>query len=145
MSRAGHRLLGGFAIAVFVFEGEIIGHLVVDAHRARGIGVGGLDERRQILVFDVDEFGGVLRDVLRLGDDERHRLADKTHAFMRKRIARRHAQRGAADAFEERHGRQALPAGSGDVGAGQNAEYAGHGARLFQVDADDLGVRAIAA
>ncbi len=92
MGRGGHRLLGGLPIAVFVLEGEVVGHLIVDAHGARGVGLRGLDEHRQVLVFDLDEFGGVLRDVLRLGNNHDNRLADEAHALMRQPVSRRNAQ-----------------------------------------------------
>ena len=56
----------------------------MNAHGARRDGIGGLDQHRQVFVFDRDQFGGVLRDVLGLGDDQRDRLADKAHALVRK-------------------------------------------------------------
>ena len=41
-----------------------------------------VDDRRQLLIFDLDEFAGVLRRRARLGDHHRHRLADM-HARVR--------------------------------------------------------------
>ena len=145
VSRARHGLLGGLLIAVFVFERQIVGHVVMNAHGSRGARILGFDQHRQILVLHRDAFGGVLREVLGLGDDDRDRLADKADAIVRQPVARRHVQRGAADAFEESHRRQAFPAGGGEVGAGHDPDDAGHGARRVGVDLHDLRVRPIAA
>ena len=79
------------------------------------------------------------------GDDQRDRLADEAHAADRKPVAERHAQRRAADALEERHGRRALPAGRGHIVAGQDVENAGKLFRLLDVDPDDPRMRAVGA
>ena len=93
VSRRRHRRIGGLAIAVLVFERQIAGHLVVNAHRARGAGIGGFDQHRQVLVVHLDQFGGILRHVLGLGDDHRDRLADEADAFVRQPETRRHVER----------------------------------------------------
>ena len=108
--------------------------------RLIGSRIGRFDDDRQVFVFDLDQLGGVLRLIFRLGDDQSHRLADEANAFMRQRRPERIAQRAAADALEESHCRRALPPGCDDIGAGEDTENAVSLARGFGIDPDDLGV-----
>ena len=72
------------------------------SHTAGAPGATASSERhhgRQRLVVDLDRLGGVLRLVERVGDHERHRIADVAHALVRRAAAagaRRPASRRAA-------------------------------------------------
>ena len=145
MRRLGECLLGAGAVAVFVFEAQVVGHLVVDAWRRCLQRLVRIDHDRQILVFDLDLLGGVLREVLGLRDDNGHRLADEAHAPVRQARTKRNAHRAAADTLEERENRRRLPAGRNDVGAGDDVEHALRLARLGGVDPHDLPMRAVGA
>ena len=83
MGRLGKSRLGGLPVAVLVVERQIVGQFVMHTDGAFGDGIARRDQRRQIFVFDRDELGGVLSDVFRLRDDQRHRLADIADALMR--------------------------------------------------------------
>ena len=109
-------------VAVLVFKREVAGHAVVQCLRTVGDGVTGLDVTGHILVFDLDQFGGVLCDVDGLGDDQCHRLADEAHALVGQAGAKRHVERTAAHAFEKRSRRQAFPAGGKQIGGGKDID-----------------------
>ena len=61
--------------------------------RAVGERRAAVDDRRQRLVVDLDQLGGLAGDRRAVGDDERHRVADMAHAIDGERVARRHDQR----------------------------------------------------
>ena len=137
--------LGAVAVAVLVVERQIVRQFLMQSDGAVRDGGARIDENRQILIFDRDEFGRVLRDILRLRDHQHHRLADEPHAPNRKTGAERNAKRAAADTFEEGGRRGALPSGGNEILAGQDIEDAGQFPRLFDVDLHDLGVRPVGA
>ncbi len=80
MRRVLEARLGAVAVAVFVVEGEVVGILLVQRHRALGQRGARLHRDGQVLVLDRHQLGGVLRDRLGLGHHQRHRLADEAHA-----------------------------------------------------------------
>ena len=133
MGGLGEGLVGRLLVAVLVLERQIVGHVLMQDRRALGQRIACFDEDRQILVFDFDEFGGVLGDVLGLRDHDCNRFADEADAFMGETGAERNAQRAAADALEERRRRHALPAGGDEIGAGENIERLRPAARAFAV------------
>ncbi len=135
----------GVAIAVLVLEGEIVGQAVVQPDRPLRQAIGGIDDDRQVLVIDGDPLGGILRDILGFGDDQRHRLADEAHAPVRQCRAKRIAQGAAAHALEERERRRALPTGRDHVLAGHDVQHAGKRPGFSGIDADDPRMRAVGA
>ena len=145
MRGLGKSFFGAPPIAVFIVERQVVGQFVVQADGAVRDGLADLDHHRQVLVCDLDELGRVLRQGLGLRDHQSHGFADKPDAAVRQRGAKRDAQRAAADPFEERHRRRALPAGGDGILGGHDGEDAGQLARLFGVDAQDFRVRAIGA
>ena len=145
MRRLGKSWLGARPIAVFIVERQIVGQLLVQADGAVSDRLAGLDHDRQVLVFDLDELGRVLRQGLGLRDHQRHGLADEADAAVRQRGAKRDAQRAAADPLEERHRRRALPAGGDGIVGRHDIEDAGQLARLVGVDPQDFRMRAIGA
>ena len=92
MSRFLKSRFGGRLVAVLVVERQIVGQFVMHTDGAVGDGIAGRDQRRQVFVVDLDQLGGVLGDVLRLRDDQRHRLTDKADALMREPGPERNAQ-----------------------------------------------------
>ncbi len=143
--RLGKRLLRAGAVAVLVLEAQVVGHLLVHAGRRRLQRLARIHHDWQVLVFDLDGLGRILREVLGLRDDDRHRLADEAHALVRQGRTERDPHRAAADALEERQHRRGLPAGRDDVGAGDDVQHALALARLRGVDSHDPGVRAVGA
>ena len=85
-------LVGSLLVAVLVFKCEVAGHVVMQRLRTVGDRVTGLDVAGHILVFDLDQFGGVLCDVDGIGDHQRHRLADEAHALVGQAGAKRHVE-----------------------------------------------------
>ena len=93
-----------------------------------------VDERRQRLVLDLDELGGVARELARLGDDDRDRLADVPHLADGERVVLHVCARRRRD-LEERVGeRRHLLADQRPV---DTADRLG----LRDVDRDDVRVR----
>ena len=145
MRGAGKSLLGALPVAVFVIQRQVVGQFVVDAGGARSDALRRLDDDRQILVFDLDEFGGILGEMLGLRDDQRHRLTHETNAVVREASPERHAKRAAADAFEERQHRRRLPPGRDHVGAGHDVQDTRLLSRRRDIDLHDPGVRPVGA
>ncbi len=80
--------------------------------------------RRQDLVLDRDQLGGVLRLVERLGDDERHRVADIADAVLRQeRLRADKGRRAAPPPARHQRAQRAEPAPPQFV-AGQDREHA---------------------
>ena len=96
---------------------------------------------RQRLVIDLDQFGGVDRLVISLGDDEGDIVADHAHPVLdQRRIARPVAGHTVA-ALEPAGHRQIAETRGFVVGAGENREHAGRGFGLRGVDLADAGMR----
>ena len=145
MCGAGERLLRRLAVAVLVFERQVVGQFLMDADRGCSQRFVGVDHNRQILVFDFDALGRVLREMLGLGHHHSHRLADKAHPAVRQSGPERNPHRAAADAFEERQHRRGLPVNRDDVGAGDDVQHALRLARLCRIDPHDFRMRAVGA
>ena len=79
----------GLGVAVAHLGGDVAGGLVADQRRAFGDRAVEVDHHRQLFVVDHHGFGRVARLLQRLGDHERHRLADEAHALVRQHAARR--------------------------------------------------------
>ena len=140
MGGVGEGRLGLGLVAVDRGEADVVLAVVPDQRRAGLGGVGGGDRGRQRLVVDLDQFGGVHRLVLGLGDDEGDIVADEAHAVLhQRRIARLVVGRAVAALVRAGH-RQVAPAGLDPVLAGQHAEHARRGLGLGRVDRLDLGV-----
>ena len=134
----GRRLVAGL-----VEVGEVVAALVPHRRRVRRNRFFDRRRRRQAFVLGLDQLGGVLRLVERLGNDHRHRLADEAHAVAREQRHRRGELRRAVAALarllrllqaEREHGR---------VVAGQDVEHARRLPRALHVDRDELGVRVL--
>ena len=136
---------GALAVAVFVVEREIVGHLVMQRDGAVGNGVTRLDHDRQVLVFDRNELGRVLRNMLCIRNHQHHRLAHEPDAPLREAGPERNAQRVPAHAFEEGGRRRAFPSGGSEIRTGQDVQDAGYPSGLLDVDPRDLGVRPVGA
>ena len=93
-----------------------------------------IDERVQRLVFDLDELGGVARELARLGDDRDDGLADEAHLADREREILDPAA-GLARDLEERIRER------GHLFAGERAVDALDLLRLRDVDGGDVRVR----
>ena len=144
--------IGRGDIAEMRIDQEIAGRGFVElrcAGRERGFDI---DGERQRFVIDQHRFGRIPSLGLRLGDDHRHRLADMARALDRQQLmradedgARRTAirRRELHVEFRRRHwivrnGFQPIGAA---IGAGEDAEHAGHRARRIGIDARDARMR----
>ena len=65
----------------------------MQSHRIGRDPVRRFDNDWQVLVFDLDQLGRILRLMFRLGDDQHHRLPDETHSAMRQRGTERNGTR----------------------------------------------------
>ena len=116
---------------------EIVGRLRPDLRRAvleRGARVG---HRRERLVFDSDEFAGVLGRKSALGDHHGHGFADMQHAVLGQRRPVGDDELCAIAARQRRMPRDITDAVH--VGRGQNRDDAGHARGARRIDADDAG------
>ena len=102
--------------------------------------LGGIGDRGQRLVIDVDQLGGVLRLRQRLGNDEGDRFADIAHRALRE------AEKGAGEHWRpvrplalERYAHDA-ELGFDKVLAGHDQHDAGRGLRRRQVERADPGM-----
>ena len=108
-----------------------------DLRRAFFDGVFEIGDRRQFLVFDLDQIGGIARLHLGLGDHEGDAVADIADL-----VVADQRQPGAkagrrADFLRHRMGGQFAELVGLGVGAGQNQQHAGRGLGLRGVDALD--------
>ena len=79
-------------------EGDIAGRLRPELRRVRLYCVARVGDGGELVVFDRDEIGGVLRLRISLGQHQRHRLADMHDAVVRERRPVRRDRRLAAAA-----------------------------------------------
>ncbi len=74
-------------------ERDVRAERVVHVRRSRG-GLLGIDDGRHLLVLDDDLLRRVAREVRRVGDDDRDRVADEAHFVERERVVRRRLEVG---------------------------------------------------
>jgi hypothetical protein len=99
-----------------------------------------VDHRRELLVRDLHEVGGLLRGGAALGDHHRDQIADM-HRFFRQHRAERHRHLDAATAHDRRVARDAADAGGLHVGGGQHRQHARRFTRLVRLHRHDAGMR----
>ncbi len=104
------------------------------ARRQRGLGAG---HRRQHLVVDLDQLGGVLGRVQRLGDDEGDGIADIAHALARQQRLQADEGGRAAAPLARHHGRERAEPAPAQILAGQDADHARRRSRPAHVDPGD--------
>ena len=122
-------------------EGDVAVRVVVP-HFRRAV-LGGIFEQRhrgQRLVVDIDHIDGVARLRLRLGNNERHTVADEAHFFGLQDLLVDPVTLRPADIFRHHGGRVRAKLVRGGVGAGQDQQHAGRGLRLRDVDRLDTGM-----
>ena len=136
----GEGCVGGVLVAHHQRDGDVAGILVPHRRRAGLDRVLDRNDRRQRLVIDLDQLGGIARLRQRFGDDEGDAVADRAHlAAGQDRARRAVALRSAHILRHHRH--QAAELVGGDVGAGQHGEHARRRLRLGGVGARDPGMR----
>ena len=138
MRRLLHRLRHGLGVALPEMEGEIARRLRPDRGGAGGERCPAVDDGRQRLVVDLDQLGRFARDLLAVGHDEGHRIADMAHAAHGQRRPRRHDQR-----LHRRHAGQRTESVGGEIGSRVDALHAGQRRAPRNVDPLDerMGVR----
>ena len=136
----GERGVGRVLVAHHQREGDVVRRLVPDRGRAGLDRVLDIDHRRQRLVVDLDQFGGVLRLRQRFGDDEGDAFADGAHFVDGEDRQRRAETFRPAHVFGHRW-RQRPELVGRDVGAGQHREHAVGGLGFGGVDALMRGMR----
>ena len=131
----------GVAHVVVPIEHQIAGDMVKQLRRAGGDRILRVGDDRQRLIFHLDRFGGVARGAQRLGDDERHRLADIADLAQSEQGTRRVVARRAIAIGERRlTGDIAKPIG-GHVLAGRDEQHVRHAPCRRRVDALDARMR----
>ena len=132
--------VGRLLVAHHQRERDVVGRLVPHQRRAGLDRILDGDDRRQRLVLDLEQLGGVARLRLRLGDDERHAVADRAHLADREdRTQRAIALR---PAHVLRHvGHEAAELVGLHVGACEHGEHALGRLGLGGIDALDAGMR----
>ena len=81
----GEGSLGLCLVAMDRGEANVVLAILPDERRARLGGVAGAERGRERLVFHLDQFGGIHRLVLGLGDDEGNVVADEADAVLDQR------------------------------------------------------------
>ena len=114
--------------------GQVPAALLVEHGRAVLERLARVDDDVERLVLDLDELGGVARELARLGDDRHDRLADVAHLADRERVVPDAPARLGGD-LEERVGEDR------DLVAGQRPVDAGERERGADVDRLDPRVR----
>ena len=118
---------------------DIVGGLVPHRGRTGLDRVFDIDHRRQRLVVDLDELGGVLGLEQRFGDDKGDALAQGAHfADGEDRAQRAVALRSAHILRHDR--RESAKTVGRDIRSGENGEHAGRGLGLGGIDALDAGM-----
>ena len=133
-----HRLSHSRGVTLVQVEGEITRRLLPDRGRAGGERRHAVDDGRQRLVVDLDKLGRLAGDLLAVGNDEGHRIADMAHAALGKCRARRHDQR-----LHRRHAGQRTETVGGEIGGRVDALHAGKRRASRNVDPlyERMGVR----
>ena len=108
-----------------------------------------IDQRRQRLEIDGDQFGRVLGEIAAFGKDHRDRLADMPHLVVRQQRLLR-VEEGVLDLGGPFARQRQLRVGNRrqdlrQFGAGQHVGHAGHRRGARQIDRTDAGVRDLAA
>ena len=116
-------------------ERDIARAIRPDERRARRRRIVEIADRGQRLVRDAHQLGRGARLVERVGDDERHPVADAAHAALRQERPFRRIGLGAARMLRQIEGHDAAKPFGGRVVPGQDAQHAGHGPRLGRIDA----------
>ena len=119
-------------VAGFPVEDVVVGaafEVVANDRSARIHGLAGVDDRRQYVVLDLDQFEGVAGRIAVFGDDERHLLALKAHLVGDENGLNVHRQ-----------GRRPGQAECLQVAAGDHGEHLGVREGLGRVDRDQPGV-----
>ena len=118
----------------------VAGGALPDLRRAGLQRILDLAHRRQGIVLDLDQLGGVLRLLAALGDHRHHRLADIAHGLVRQRAARRHLGLAAVGIGEHRRKGEVADSVLGHVVPGEDGDDARRLAGGRRVDPDDPGM-----
>ena len=134
--------VGRGLVAEQLHEADIVGAIVPHPRRALGGRLRGRGNRRQRLVVDLDQLGGVERLVGGLRHHEGDVVADPAHLVLGQRRVGR-LEHAAVAQLEPARDRQVAPAGGLPVGAGEHRQHAGRRLGLGRVDRADacVGVR----
>ena len=142
MLGAGEGGVGRILVAHHQRECDVVGCLVPDRGRAGFHRILDGNDRRQRLVFDLDQFGGISGLQQCLGDDESDTVAHRAHLVGFENRARRTKALRPAHVFGHRRRQRTQLVGL-HVRSGQHREYAVGGFGLRGIDAFDarMGVR----
>ena len=130
--------LGG--VAIVIVQRDIVGDVIVELRRAGLRGFLGIGDGRQRIDIDHHGFRGIARLRQRLGDHEGHGIADIAHLVGHQRGAVGLQQRRAVAVLQRQAAGEGAVIGGGEVGAGPDAEHAGHRLGGRGVDAADDAV-----
>ena len=132
--------VGRGLVAGLVEIGLVVRAIVVELRRARLEGLARRHHGGPRRIVDLDALGGVARKLERVGDHDRHRIADMQHAVDRDRRPVRQIHRAAVALLVGRHRRhRAEPVGL-VILAGQHRVHARHLQCRAGVDALDVGM-----
>ena len=132
------RDIGGIVDRAGIVDREIARDLVEQLRRVGLQRVLRIDQRRQFLVFDRDQFGGIERLGQAVGDHHRDGLADMHDLALGEAGPVRERDLGAAAAWDRRMPRHAADAF--EIGGGQDADHARRLQRLIERDRHDAGM-----
>ena len=114
--------------------------MVVDQRRAGLCGLVGADDVRTRLVVDLDQLGGVLGLLERLGDDQGHGVADVPDAALRQHRPGRLAAWRAVPVVERHQAGHVAEAGLLHVVAGEDDQHARCLGGGRDIDLPDVGM-----
>ncbi len=137
---AGNRGLCRRRVAALEGVGFVARVLLPQRRRAVGQRIVQRGQNRQIAEFSDDQLGGILCLVQRLGDDERHRLADVTHPALRQQRTDPDETGGAVHLVAGRQHADIAEPATGQIVAGQHRQHAGRGPRRLDIQRHDIAM-----
>ncbi len=142
MRGAGERGLDLGGVAIVIVQRHVVGDVVVELRRAGLGGFLGVGDGGQRIDIEHDGFGGIARLRQRLGDHERHGVADIAHLVGHQRGAVGLQQRRAVAVLQRQAAGEGAVTGGGKIGSGPDAEHARHrlGGRRVDAAEDAVGV-----
>ncbi len=140
MRGARKRRVGRLLVTLDLDEADIVRAILPNQRHAGIDRVAGRDHGRQRLVIDLDQFGGVDRLEIGLGDDEGDIVADHPHPVLDQRRIARPVAGNIVAALQAAGHRQITKARRLVVGAGEHREHARRGFGFRRVDFADAGM-----
>ena len=132
--------IGGGAVSELPVEDDVVLDVIVHKRRAGLGGLEGADDMRPGGIVDLDQLGGVLGLLQRVGHDQRHRIANMADAALGQHRPRGVGARGAVAVLQRHQAGHIAEACQRHVLAREDEMHTGRLLRRTRVDAPDVGM-----